>query len=55
MLSMGPLISLFWTSGDIYSGFQTQSGQPFLYLVEEIFFSWVRPRVSHTICINFRA
>ena len=24
-----PLISLFWTSGDISSGFQSQSGQPY--------------------------
>ena len=23
---VGPLIPLFWTSGDIYSGFQSQSG-----------------------------
>ena len=26
---MGPLIPLFWTSGDISSGFQSQSGQPY--------------------------
>ena len=29
-----PLIPLFWTSGDIYSGFQGQSGQPYLHLAE---------------------
>ena len=39
MLPMGPLIALFWTSGDISSGFQIQSGQPYLYLVEATFFS----------------
>ena len=30
----GPLIPLFWTSGDIYPGFQCQSGQPYSYLAE---------------------
>ena len=29
---MEPLIPLFWTSGDISSGFQNQSGQPYLHL-----------------------
>ena len=24
---MGPLIALFWTSGDVLSGFQSQSGR----------------------------
>ena len=32
---MGPLIPLFWTSGDISSGFQSQSGQPYLHLAKE--------------------
>ena len=30
---MGPLIPLFWTSGDV-SGFQSQSGQPYSHLEE---------------------
>ena len=29
-----PLIALFWTSGDVSSWFQSQSGQPYLHLVE---------------------
>ena len=29
-----PLIPLFWTYGDVFSGFQSQSGQPYLHLVE---------------------
>ena len=29
-----PLILLFWTSGDVSSGFQSQSGQPDLCLIE---------------------
>ena len=31
---MGPLIPLFWTSGYVSSGFQSQSGLPYLCLVE---------------------
>ena len=31
---VGPLILLFWTSGDISSGFQSQNGQSYLHLVE---------------------
>ena len=31
---MWPLIPLFWTSGDLSSGFQSQSGQPYSHLVE---------------------
>ena len=31
---MGPLILLFWTSGDVSSGFQSQSGQPYMHLAE---------------------
>ena len=31
---VGPLIPLFWTSGDVSSGFQCQSGQPYSSLVE---------------------
>ena len=31
---MGSLIPLFWTSGDVSSGFQSRSGQPYLHSVE---------------------
>ena len=31
---MGPLIPLFWTSGDVSCGFQSQSWKPYLYLAE---------------------
>ena len=31
---MGPLISLFLTSSDVSSGFQSQSGQPYSRLAE---------------------
>ena len=31
---MGPLIPLFLTSGDVSSGFQNQSQQPYLHLAE---------------------
>ena len=31
---MGPLIPLFWTSGDVSSVFQNHSGQPYSYLAE---------------------
>ena len=31
---MRPVIPLFWTSGDVYSGFQSQIGQPYSHLVE---------------------
>ena len=29
MFFVGPLISLFWTSSDVSSRFQSQSGQPY--------------------------
>ena len=29
---LGPLIPLFWTSGDVSSGFQSQGGQPYSHL-----------------------
>ena len=29
VLFVGPLMPLFWTSGDVFSGFQSQSGQPY--------------------------
>ena len=46
---MGPLISLFWTSGDVSSGFQSQSGQPYSHLVEAyvIYIPWDSPLVQH--------
>ena len=31
---MGHLIPLFWNSGDVSSGFQSQSGQPYWHLAE---------------------
>ena len=34
VLFVGPLIPLFWTSGDVSYGFQSQSGQPYLCLAE---------------------
>ena len=34
VLFVGPLIHRFWTSGDISSGFQSQSGQPYSHLAE---------------------
>ena len=33
-LSVGPMIPLFWTFGDVSSGVQSQSGLPFLHLSE---------------------
>ena len=32
---LGPLISLFWTSGDVSSGFQSQNGQPYWHFAEQ--------------------
>ena len=34
VLFVGLLIPLFWTSGDVYSGFQSQSGHPYSSLAE---------------------
>ena len=34
VLFVWPLIPLFWTTGDISSGFQSQSGQPYWHLAE---------------------
>ena len=31
---VGSLIALFWTSVDVSSGLQSQSGQPYWYLAE---------------------
>ena len=30
-LFVGVLIRLLWSSGDVFSGFQSQSGQPYLH------------------------
>ena len=43
---MGPLTLLFWTSGDVSSGFQTQGGQPYSHLVDAY--------VLHVLNINFK-
>ena len=34
VIFVGPLIPLFWTCGDVSSGFQSQSGQPYSSLAE---------------------
>ena len=34
VLFVGPLIPLFWTFGDIFSRFQSQSGKPYSHLAE---------------------
>ena len=34
VLFVGPLITLFWTSSDVTSEFQSQSDQPYLHLAE---------------------
>ena len=46
-----PLIPLFWTSGDIFSGFQSQSRQPYLYLAEVYMLRipWDSPLVWHLL------
>ena len=46
---VGPLIPLFWTSGDVSSGFQSQSGQPHLNLAEVymIYIPGDSPLVKH--------
>ena len=33
-LFVGPLIPMFWTSGDVYSAFQSQTRQPYSHLAE---------------------
>ena len=35
MAILGPLIPLFWTSGDVSSGFQSQSGQLYSHSLAE--------------------
>ena len=46
---MGPLIPLFWTPGDVSSGFQSQSGQPYSNLAEVyiLHIPWDSPLVWH--------
>ena len=39
---VGPLILLFWTFGDVSSGFQSQSGQSYSRLVEAYVIYMVR-------------
>ena len=45
----GALIHLFWTSGDVSSGFQSKSRQPYLHLAEAYTFHvpWDSPLVLH--------
>ena len=47
VLFVGPLISLFQTSGDVSSGFQTQSGQPYAHYVLHAPWDW--PLVRHLL------
>ena len=46
---MGPLVPLFWISGDVSSGFQSQSGFYLIHIVEEnvMYISWDPPLVLH--------
>ena len=48
-LFVGPLIWLFWTSGDVSSEFQSQSGQPYSHLAEAyvLHIPWNSPLVQH--------
>ena len=41
----------FWTSGDLFSGFQSQSGQPYLRLAEAymLHVPWDSPLVGHLL------
>ena len=45
----GPLIPLFWTSDNVSYGFQSQSGQPYLHLVETymMYILWDLPLLQH--------
>ena len=49
LLFVGSLIPLFWTSGDISSGFQSQSEQPYLHLAEAyiLHIPWDSPLARH--------
>ena len=48
---VGPLIPLFWTSGDASSGFQSQSGQFYSQLVEAyiMYVPWDSSLVRHLL------
>ena len=48
---MGPLILLFWTSGDVSSGFQNHGGQLYLHLakVYVLLVPWDSPLVQHLL------
>ena len=51
ILFVGPLIPVFWTSGDVSSRFQSQSGQPYSHLVEVyvLYVSWESHLVQHLL------
>ena len=51
VLFVGPLIPLLWTSSDISSGFQSQSGQPYSHLAEAyvLHVPWDSPLVWHLL------
>ena len=38
VLFVGPVIPMFWTSNDVSSGFQSQSGQPYLCQRRSIYY-----------------
>ena len=50
-LFVGLLIPLFWIIGDISSGFQNKSGQPYSHLVEAslLYIPWHSPLVQHLL------
>ena len=45
VLFLGPLIPLFWTSGNVSPGFHSQSGQPYSHLTEVYVLHVVGPLV----------
>ena len=47
---LGPLIPLLWTFGDVSSGFQSQSGQPYSYLVEVICYTFPKIHLWYKTC-----
>ena len=49
MSLMGPLILMFQTSGDVSSGFQSQSEQPYLHLVEVYVHAYFTSIFPHSI------
>ena len=52
VLLWGPLIPLFWTSDDISSRFQNQSGQPYSHLAE-VYIPWVWLDCMHWVNLLF--